>query len=196
MVLAALQFASADDFKTTRGKDYKNATISRVEPDGIVIKFSGGIVKIPFTDLSEELRRKYNYDSEAAKAFTKDVQQQQADLYWQTERIKHEQAERTAQYFKKDTVPSPIPVPQQSSRRDRVELKYDTPEQLADKAHKAARAKMFSQEEENAELAKIPPGGGLHVSLYSISIGTADPKWLTYIIGNSAGGSAGTEEGL
>jgi hypothetical protein len=130
-----------------------------------VIKFSGGIVKIPFADLSEELRRKYNYDPQAAKAFAADVQQQQqADLYSQTERTKREQSERAAR-------------PQrQSSGYQPVELKYDTPEDLTAAAHKAARAKMFSSEEENAELAKIPPGGALRVTLYSITIDTADPK--------------------
>jgi hypothetical protein len=46
---------------------------------------------------------------------------------------------------------------------------------------------MFSPEEENAELAKVPPGGGLRVTLYSITIDTADPKWLTYVIGSSSG---------
>jgi len=33
----------ADDFKTINGREYKNAKVSRVEPDGIVITFSGGI---------------------------------------------------------------------------------------------------------------------------------------------------------
>jgi len=47
----------ADDIKTNNGKEYKNAIVSRVEPDGIMIKFSGGLVKIPFTDLSEELKQ-------------------------------------------------------------------------------------------------------------------------------------------
>jgi hypothetical protein len=32
--------ALADDFKTIDGKEYKNATVSRVEPDGPVITFS------------------------------------------------------------------------------------------------------------------------------------------------------------
>ena len=47
-ILAALSasIALADDFKTIEGKEYKNVTVSRVEPDGIVVKFSGGIVKI------------------------------------------------------------------------------------------------------------------------------------------------------
>src|SRR5437773_5595872 len=51
-VSAALSasLALADDIKTNNGKEYKNATVSRVEPDGIMVKFSGGLVKIPFTD--------------------------------------------------------------------------------------------------------------------------------------------------
>lgn len=43
-ILAALSasIALADDFKTIDGKEYKNAKVSRVEPDRIVITFSGG----------------------------------------------------------------------------------------------------------------------------------------------------------
>jgi uncharacterized protein YeaO (DUF488 family) len=69
--LAALSasIALADDFKTIDGKEYKNVTVSRVEPDGVVIKFSGGIVKIPFTELSKELQEKYHYDPGAAQKF-------------------------------------------------------------------------------------------------------------------------------
>ena len=76
-VLAALStsLALADDFKTTDGKEYKNAKVSRVEPDGIVITFSGETIKIPFTKLSEELRRKYNYNPEAAKSFAEQTEQ-------------------------------------------------------------------------------------------------------------------------
>jgi hypothetical protein len=38
--LVALQLVIADDFKTIDGKEYKNATVNRVEPDGLVITFS------------------------------------------------------------------------------------------------------------------------------------------------------------
>jgi hypothetical protein len=56
LAMLSASLAVADDFKTSNGKEYKNATVTRVEPDGIVIKFSGGIVKLPFTDLPEEMR--------------------------------------------------------------------------------------------------------------------------------------------
>jgi hypothetical protein len=168
-ILAALSasIALADDFKTTDGKEYKNAKVSRVEPDGIVITFSGGIVKIPFTRLSEELQRKYSYNPEAAKSFAE-----------QTDHIKRDQNDRAAQELE-DARKRATPAA--------VDLKYDPPEELAADTRKATRAKMFSPEEENGELAKIPPGGALEVKLYAMSIGAANPKWLKYIISNSAG---------
>ena len=60
--------ALADDFKTVNGKEYKNATVTRVEADGISVKFSGGLVKIPFSELSKELQDKYHYEPEKAAA--------------------------------------------------------------------------------------------------------------------------------
>jgi hypothetical protein len=54
-ILAALSVsvALADDFKTNNGKEYKNATVRRVEADGIVVSTKGGISKLYFTELSE-----------------------------------------------------------------------------------------------------------------------------------------------
>ena len=76
----ALRLALADDFKTINGREYKNVTVSRVAPDGIVITFSGGIVKIPFTELSPAIQKKYGYDSQAAGAYSAEQNQQQAAL--------------------------------------------------------------------------------------------------------------------
>ena len=74
-ILAALSasLALADDFKTVAGKEYKDATVSRVEPDGIMIKFHGGIAKIFFVELPPEIQKQYGYDPKAARNF----QQQQ-----------------------------------------------------------------------------------------------------------------------
>jgi hypothetical protein len=78
LILAALSvsFTLADDIKTNSGKEYKNATVSRVEPDGIMVKFSRGLVKIPFTDLSSELQEKYYYDPGAAQKFAAEANDQ------------------------------------------------------------------------------------------------------------------------
>jgi hypothetical protein len=61
--------ALADEIKTISGKEYKNATVQRVEPDGLMVKFSGGLIKIPFTELAQELKEKYHYNPEEAQRF-------------------------------------------------------------------------------------------------------------------------------
>ena len=57
-----MSLALAEDFKTVNGKEYKNATVIRAEPDGIAIKISDGLVKIPFTELSKEVQERFHYD--------------------------------------------------------------------------------------------------------------------------------------
>jgi len=44
-IIAALSasIALAEDFKTIKGKEYKNVTVSRVEADGIVVRDKTGI---------------------------------------------------------------------------------------------------------------------------------------------------------
>jgi hypothetical protein len=59
----------AENIRTIDGKEYKNITVSRAEPDGIVIKVSYGIIKIPFEELSTELQRKYNYNPDLAQKY-------------------------------------------------------------------------------------------------------------------------------
>ena len=65
-LLPAIVFA--DDFKTVNGKEYKNATVSRVEPDGIVLKTKSGITKIYFSELPKEVQERFPYDPQKAAA--------------------------------------------------------------------------------------------------------------------------------
>src|SRR5437870_13715235 len=60
----------ADDFKTTEGKEYKNVTVKRVEPDGLVLSSKSGISKVYFTELPKEVQRRFNYDPEKAAAYS------------------------------------------------------------------------------------------------------------------------------
>jgi hypothetical protein len=71
LILCFGSLAFADDFETISGKEYKNVKVSRVEPDGIVITFPGGIVKILFAEMSPDIQKKYGYDSAAAADFQK-----------------------------------------------------------------------------------------------------------------------------
>ena len=55
--------ALADDFKTVSGKEFKNATVSRVEADGIVIRTKRGISKVYFTELPGNVQERFHYHS-------------------------------------------------------------------------------------------------------------------------------------
>jgi hypothetical protein len=79
-------FAAAEDFKTVTGKDYKNATVSRVEPDGIVLTNKAGISKVYFTELPKDVQERFGYDPQRAADYSAQqsagldqVRKQQAD---------------------------------------------------------------------------------------------------------------------
>lgn len=52
--------AHAEDLKTQSGRVYRNATISRVDGDGVVIQHKFGIVKVPFQNIAAESREAFN----------------------------------------------------------------------------------------------------------------------------------------
>ena len=58
-----------EEFTTLDGELYTGATLKRVEPDGLVIAYSDGIVKLKFKNLSLELCQKYGYSPESEKAY-------------------------------------------------------------------------------------------------------------------------------
>ena len=66
LVLPVVSVAFSDDFKTLAGKEYKNATVSRVEPDGIVLTSKAGISKVYFTELPKDVQERFGYDSQKA----------------------------------------------------------------------------------------------------------------------------------
>jgi hypothetical protein len=70
----------AEDVITLTRKEYKNATVKRAEPDGIVIQDAAGIVKVPFTDLPASYQEKYGYDPEKAAQYSAALAKQQEEL--------------------------------------------------------------------------------------------------------------------
>jgi len=59
LALLPATLALAEDFKTVRGKLYKDATIIRVEADGIVLKTKTGISKVYFIELPKDVRERF-----------------------------------------------------------------------------------------------------------------------------------------
>ena len=70
LIVCLAAVALADDFKTNAGKEYKNVTVSRVEPDGIVVTGKSGISKIYFTELPKDVQERFGYDSQKASDYS------------------------------------------------------------------------------------------------------------------------------
>lgn len=60
LVLLSATLALAEDFKTLNGKEYKDATVIRVERDGIVLKTKTGISKVYFIELPNDVQERFH----------------------------------------------------------------------------------------------------------------------------------------
>ena len=70
LILCFTSAALAEDFKTINGKEYKDATVTRVDPDGVVVKTKSGITKVYFIELPKEVQERFHYDSEKAASYS------------------------------------------------------------------------------------------------------------------------------
>src|SRR6266571_2317888 len=70
LILCFTSIAFADDFKTIEGKEYKDVTVSRVEPDGVVLRTKSGISKVYFVELPKEVQERFHYNAAIASAYS------------------------------------------------------------------------------------------------------------------------------
>ena len=94
-----LSFASAvfaEHFKTLNGKEYKDATIPRVEPDGIVVKTKSVITKVYFSELPKEVRERFHYDPQKATAYSAEQAANYAEYQKQQDEAQRQREELAA----------------------------------------------------------------------------------------------------
>jgi thioredoxin 1 len=70
LILCFASVALADDFRAIDGKEYKNVTVSRIEPDGIVLRTKSGISKVYFVELPKEVQERFHYNAVIASAYS------------------------------------------------------------------------------------------------------------------------------
>jgi thioredoxin 1 len=80
LILWFTTVALADDFKLVSGKEYKNVTVSRVEPDGIVLRTKSGISKVYFVELPNEVQQRFHYNVAIASAYSAQQTVKQATM--------------------------------------------------------------------------------------------------------------------
>jgi sRNA-binding protein len=97
LTICVASIAMADDFKTIAGKEYKDATVTRVEPDGILVKYKSGISKLYFAELPKEVQQRFHYDPQRATAYSV-AQGANYEVYQkQQEEARHRQEDADAQ---------------------------------------------------------------------------------------------------
>jgi thiol-disulfide isomerase/thioredoxin len=99
LILCFASVALADDFKAIDGKEYKNVTVSRVEPDGIVLISSSGISKVYFTELPKEVRERFHYNPMKAAVYSARVTAAQDTYQKQQEQLRRKLAEQNNKYW-------------------------------------------------------------------------------------------------
>ena len=98
-ILCLASVALADDFKTIDGKEYKNVTGSRAEPDGIVLITKSGISKVYFTELPKEVQDRFHYDAQKAAEFSSQTIEKNRLFLQQREEEEQKRAEERKKYW-------------------------------------------------------------------------------------------------
>ena len=70
LILSFTSAALSEDFHTVNGKEYKNATVTRVEPDGIIVKTNSAVTKVYFTELPKDVQEHFHYDAGKAASYS------------------------------------------------------------------------------------------------------------------------------
>ena len=60
---------NAETFTTLEGDKYENASIRQVDPDGLLIRYADGVVKLKFKNLPAEIGAKYGYNAANAAEY-------------------------------------------------------------------------------------------------------------------------------
>jgi hypothetical protein len=79
--LCAASCCLAVDMTNNEGKVFKDAKVTRVEPDGVTISHSGGVAKLFFWELPESVQQQYGYNATNAAAYDQQINAAQQKEY-------------------------------------------------------------------------------------------------------------------
>jgi hypothetical protein len=117
LILSFTSVAFSEDFKTLNGKEYKDATVSRLEPDGIVLTSKSGVSKVYFPDLPKDVQVRFGYDPQKATAYSGEQAANYAAYQKQEEEAAQRQREEVAAKNK-------AVFAQQEAVKDRMALQH------------------------------------------------------------------------
>jgi len=89
--LALAVSTRAEDWTTADGKTYRSVTVVSQEPDGVRITYAGGVGKIPYYELSDDLLRRFGQDPASLELKREAAQKAAADAALKAQRDAAEQ---------------------------------------------------------------------------------------------------------
>lgn len=98
LLLCFATAALSEDFKTVNGKEYKDATVTRIEPDGIVVKTNSGITKVYFTELPKNVQEHFHYDAGQAASYSAEQTANYSAYQKQQEETRRQQHDEEAKH--------------------------------------------------------------------------------------------------
>jgi len=173
-IAAALSasLAVADDFKTINGKEYKNATVTRVEADGIIVRTAGGISKIYFVELPKEVADRWLAPIRAAEQAAEEnrIKEQQAA---KENRIKEQQAAEENRIKEQQAAEENRIKEQQAAEEKRAaaERKRAETDKVADAALKQSLEKFQAAEQRATKAYESAAKGALSGQVFVSSRG-------------------------
>lgn len=96
LIICFTSAAVAEDFKTVNGKEYKDATVNRVEPDGIVVTTKSGVSKLYFSELPKEVQDRFHYDPQSASAYSAEQSANYTAYQTQQDEARHQHEQQVA----------------------------------------------------------------------------------------------------
>lgn len=133
LIFSVVGAAFSEDYKTINGKEFKDATVTRVEPDGIVVKTKSGMSKVYFAELPKEVQERFHYNPQRASTYSAEQAANYAAYQNQQSEAQRQREEAAA---KNNAI-----LAQQQAAKDRTQALQDRYATL--------------QQEENALLVKI-----------------------------------------
>jgi hypothetical protein len=101
LTILPASLAPAEDFKTVAGKEYKHATVERVESDGIVLRTKTGMSKVYFVELPTDVQERFHYvdPARAAAERANAIQKKRAEEGKEKDRIAKEILTKKGEQF-------------------------------------------------------------------------------------------------
>jgi hypothetical protein len=198
------------DITTRSGSTYRKCEVMNVEPDGLTVGHTEGVVKIPFEDLPKPIQERYHFDPAKGIAYRKSIedariaaatklveQQKQIALNrakseeLEKERQRSSQAEKqrqireAAESRKAQRALNGLTI--SPPKKDGLRLEHESYGRLLSEAMTKASNLNFSQDRTQASTSSIPPGGRLILHIERSTIGAANTQYFTIIVFDRAG---------